>query len=165
MEHLAVIWSLPLIKDRRVTPESLAQFADALNAAQPARNTAGALVSDLVADLMSDPKSLYSVILNAPRSAQYIILYTNALYITRYFKLMYLVHLRQSRDGRYHAVPYQPKSQFNAREWQQGAAQVLAAKTRVLPQDPPRDPPRRLSKQAREFVPRKLAAVIEDAVF
>jgi hypothetical protein len=158
MEHLAAIWATPLIKDRVVTPESLAQFTDTLNAAQPARHTAGALVSDLVSDLMNDPENLYSVILNAPRNAQYIILYTNALYITRYFKLMYLVHLRQSRDGKYHATPYQPasKTKFNAQAWQQGLGFGRQKPDAPRLQKPEERPARRLSKHAPEFIPLRI---------
>ena len=156
MQYLEALWSCKLIKDRLVTPESLAQFEDTLNAAQPARHTACALVSDLVADLMNDPENLYSVILNAPRGSQYIILYTNALYITRYFKLMYTVHLRQSRDGKYHASPYRAKAssspgKFDAQAWQSA---------------PRRNKP--LSKHAREFIPLKTASrvfVQDEAVF
>lgn len=135
---LSALLKSELITYRQPTVSALQEFEELLNQSRP--RTVGELeTARAVHELFkADPDAFYAMVLKVPEHVQYVILYTDTLYMTRYFGLLYVAHIKLSKYG-FKVTPYHKKAQF-----------VGAVERLNQPVQPLRPP---LSRNAAEFKP------------
>jgi len=136
---LSALLKSELITYRQPTASALHEFEELLNQSRP-RTAAELETARVTHELFkADPDAFYAMVLKVPEHVQYVILYTDTLYMTRYFGLLYIAHIKLSKYG-FKVTPYHKKTQHFV-----GAADRLNQPVR--PSRPP------LSQNAAEFKP------------
>ena len=136
---LSALLKSELITYRQPTPSALREFEELLNQSRP-RTIAELETARVTHELFkADPDAFYAMVLKVPEHIQYVILYTDTLYMTRYFGLLYIAHIKLSKYG-FKVTPYHKKAQHFV-----GAVERL--NQLVQPTRPP------LSRNAAEFKP------------
>ena len=136
---LSALLKSELITYRQPTPSALHEFEELLNQSRP-RTAAELETARITHELFkADPDAFYAMVLKVPEHIQYVILYTDTLYMTRYFGLLYIAHIKLSKYG-FKVTPYHKKAQHFV-----GAVERLNQS--VQPTRPP------LSRNAAEFKP------------
>jgi hypothetical protein len=136
---LSALLKSELITYRQPTASALHEFEELLNQSRP-RTVAELETARVVHELFkADPDAFYAMVLKVPEHVQYVILYTDTLYMTRYFGLLYIAHIKLSKYG-FKVTPYHKKTQHFM-----GAVERLNQPVR------PARPP--LSRNAAEFKP------------
>ena len=108
MSQLSALYKSELMTYRQPTVSALREFEELLN--QTHRALDEREMARVTHELFKvDPDAFYAMILKAPENVQYAILYTDTLYMTRFFGLLYIAHIKLTKYG-FRVTPYHKKT-------------------------------------------------------